>query len=241
MDSCARFDHLTPRSPDTAAIARAAQRRNPTAVSVVGKTPRISRNNEFEPWDAGHTARQEFRRLLDPGILQNNDKNDAAKSLRFLNRVTENILKNPDNPKYQRLKINKDSMKQHVMSKRGTVEFLQKVGFREQIVELDTMLVFNPKRMDDLRTGARCLDEVIKNQVQTIEDAERAKRQAIANEKAAKTKVMNAVRDDRQRVAARVERERLAREQGGAEQAEADDNPEPPVAEMSSLSVTTPS
>jgi hypothetical protein len=43
--------------------------------------------------------------------------------------------------------------------------------------------------MNDLRTGARCLDEVIKNQVQAIEDAERARSQAIANEKAAMTKV----------------------------------------------------
>jgi len=51
------------------------------------------------------------------------------------------------------------------------------------------MLVFNPKKMTDLRTGAGCLNEVIKNQVQTIEDAERARRQAIANEKAARTKV----------------------------------------------------
>lgn len=52
-----------------------------------------------------------------------------------------------------------------------------------------TELVFNPERMEDLRIGAKCLDEVIKNQVQAIEDAERAKRQSIANEKAAKTKV----------------------------------------------------
>jgi len=52
-----------------------------------------------------------------------------------------------------------------------------------------TRLVFDPERMNDLRTGARCLDEVIKNQVQAIEDAERAKRQAIANERAAMTKV----------------------------------------------------
>jgi len=117
------------------------------------------------------------------------------------------------------------------------------------------MLVFNPKRMRDLRTGAKCLDEVIKNQVQTNEDAERAKRQAIANEKAAKTKVrsgnqillrgpyvrfkvMNAFRDDRQRVAARVERERSAGEQGEAAQVEADD-PEPPVAEMADLKIKT--
>ena len=52
-----------------------------------------------------------------------------------------------------------------------------------------TRLVFDPERMSDLRTGARCLDEVIKNQVQAIEDAERAKRQATANERAAMTKV----------------------------------------------------
>ena len=125
-----------------------------------------------------------------------------------------------------------------------------------QTEECVTMLVFNPKRMTDLRTGAKCLDEVVKNQVQTIEDAERAKRQAIANEKAARTKVgsenslllrikpypqfqvKNAFHDDRQRVAARVERERSAREQGGEAQAETDDS-EPPVAEMSNLKVTT--
>ena len=60
----------------------AAQRRNPTVVSVPGKTPRISRNDEFEPWDADHPVRQEFRRSLNPGILRNNDKKDAAKTLR---------------------------------------------------------------------------------------------------------------------------------------------------------------
>jgi len=48
--------------------------------------------------------------------------------------------------------------------------------------------------MKDLRTGAKCLDEVIKNQVQAIEDEERAKRQAIANSKAAKTKVQSEVK-----------------------------------------------
>ena len=58
-----------------------------------------------------------------------------------------------------------------------------------QTEEYVTRLVFNPERMKDLRTGAKCLDEVIKNQVQAIEDAERATRQSTANEKAAKTKV----------------------------------------------------
>lgn len=81
MDSCARFDHLTTGSPDRDAISRAAQMRNPTAVSVPGRKPMISRNNQFDAWDAGHPVRQEFRRLLD-GILRNNYKKDAAKALR---------------------------------------------------------------------------------------------------------------------------------------------------------------
>ena len=82
MDSVGRFDHLAPRNANAAAIVMAAESRNPTAVSVSGRTPRISRNNDFEPWDADHQTRQEFRRLLDPGIIRNNDKKDAAMSLR---------------------------------------------------------------------------------------------------------------------------------------------------------------
>jgi len=57
-----------------------------------------------------------------------------------------------------------------------------------------TRLVLNPTRMEDLRIGAMCLDEVIKNQVQAIEDEERAKRQEIANKKAAVTKVRSKIR-----------------------------------------------
>lgn len=43
--------------------------------------------------------------------------------------------------------------------------------------------------MDTFRVGAQCLDEVIKNQVQAIDDAERVKRQEAANQAAAVTKV----------------------------------------------------
>lgn len=77
-----RPDRLSPRNPTTEAIMRAAQRRNPTAVAVPGRTPRVSKNKEFEPWDVDHPVRQEFRRLLDPGILGRNNKKDAAASIR---------------------------------------------------------------------------------------------------------------------------------------------------------------
>ena len=82
MDSVERPDNLAPKDPDAEARLRAAERRNPKAVTVPGRTRRISRDNEFEVWDANHPTRQEFRRLLDPGILRNNDKKDAAMALR---------------------------------------------------------------------------------------------------------------------------------------------------------------
>ena len=47
--------------------------------------------------------------------------------LQLLNRITENILKNPDDPKVRRLKTTGNQMNQHIMSRKGTVEFLQKV------------------------------------------------------------------------------------------------------------------
>lgn len=46
-----------------------------------------------------------------------------------LNKITENILKNPDNPKYRRLDTNLDKVNCHIMSRNGTVEFLQRVCF----------------------------------------------------------------------------------------------------------------
>lgn len=236
MDSVNRFDHLAPRNPDAAAILRATERRNPTATAVRGKAPRLSKNSAFGPWDADHPQRQEFRRMLDPGILRNNDK-DAVMSLRVLNEITENILKNPDEPKYRRLKTTSDRMNRHIMSRNGTVEFLQKMGFREKTVEFVPMLVFNPERMEDLRTGAKCLEEVMQNQVRAVEDVEHERRQEIANQQAAKTKVRKKIYEDRLAVAARVEREKSARESGDA-QTEVND-PEPLVDGMANLKIKT--
>jgi hypothetical protein len=150
MDTVEKFGHLAPTrdSNRTEILRQAAERRNPRArVAASGKTPRISKNSDFEPWDADHHVRQEFRRMLDPGILRYNDKKDAVASLKVrsladapqsfnskpipgrqvLSEITENILKNPDDPKYRRLKITAKKMNQQIMPMNGTVEFLQKV------------------------------------------------------------------------------------------------------------------
>lgn len=179
MDSAGRFDHLAPRNADASAILRAAERRNPTAVAVSGKTPRISRNDEFEPWDADHPVRQEFRRLLDPGILRSNDKNDAAMSLKardpvddwrlftlglmfglqVLNKITENILQNPNDPKYWRLKTTADRMNLHIMSRKGTVEFLQKVcSFRAVFRRLTNTMWKKMGFREKVRTSFLAID-----------------------------------------------------------------------------------
>jgi coproporphyrinogen III oxidase-like Fe-S oxidoreductase len=58
-----------------------------------------------------------------------------------------------------------------------------------QTERLDTLLILQPEKMKELRTGAKCLEEVMQNQVQAIDDDERAKRQEIANQKVAKARV----------------------------------------------------
>lgn len=63
-------------------VLRAAEKRNPRLLAKPGKTPRLSRDGRYEAWDANHSMREEFRRLLDPGILRNNDKKDAAEALK---------------------------------------------------------------------------------------------------------------------------------------------------------------
>jgi hypothetical protein len=90
MEFIENCHHLAHKNTDAdSAILRAAERRNPKAVSVPGRTRRISRDNEFEPWDANHPVRQEFRRMLDPGILRNNDRKQAAKALRAWNLIND--------------------------------------------------------------------------------------------------------------------------------------------------------
>lgn len=62
--------------------------------------------------------------------------------LQVLNEITENILKNPHDPKYRRLKITSDRMNRHIMSKRGTVEFLQKVVSVRAVFHLLTNMLW---------------------------------------------------------------------------------------------------
>ena len=68
-------------------VRQAAEMRNPRLLANPGKTPRLSRDGKYEAWDANHAVREEFRRLLDPGVLRNNDKKDAVAALKVLDIV----------------------------------------------------------------------------------------------------------------------------------------------------------
>lgn len=81
-DSAGTLEHPAPGNPDAAAILEAVMKRNSPVVSVPGRTPRISRDNDYEAWDANNPVRQEFRRLLNREILRNNDKKDARMALK---------------------------------------------------------------------------------------------------------------------------------------------------------------
>lgn len=78
--------------------------------------------------------------------------------LQVLNEITENILQNPEEPRYRRLKITSKRMNEHIMPRNGTVEFLQRVcssyggfcswltdalwekmGFRQKVCNVDLL------------------------------------------------------------------------------------------------------
>ncbi|KAJ4498716.1 hypothetical protein C8R41DRAFT_817440 [Lentinula lateritia] len=53
---------------------------------------------------AEHAKRQKFRRLIDPGILRPNPEPEAVESMKILYKLSENLIREPENPKFQRFR-----------------------------------------------------------------------------------------------------------------------------------------
>lgn len=93
-----------------------------------------------------HEKRQHFRRLIDPGIVRPNSKQVAMDSLKAstlpichvmprthafiltlhaqtLSTMADNILREPDNPKYQTFKHENDTIKRRLIQPKGALEY----------------------------------------------------------------------------------------------------------------------
>ncbi|KZP15642.1 hypothetical protein FIBSPDRAFT_665209, partial [Athelia psychrophila] len=122
-----------------------------------------------------YELRPSFRRLIDPGIIRMNPKDTATSSLKTLLAISENILRDPENPKYLQFQATNDTIKKRIFEPKGALEYAIALGFQPEVEDLQPYYRFNPEKMIDLRVGAAILKEAIELDT---EKQERATREA---------------------------------------------------------------
>ncbi|KAG5651354.1 hypothetical protein H0H81_008971 [Sphagnurus paluster] len=147
---------------------------------------------------AEHEHRQAFRRLIDPGIMRPNSKEQAVASLKILLTIAENLLREPDNPKFQQFKPTNGTIKKNLVDPKGTLEYAIELGFRPEVKNFQPYYTFNPRRMNDLRIGTAILKEFVDLENERAQRAERSKVDQKAVAAAVAKQVKLAFMDDRQ-------------------------------------------
>lgn len=158
-----------------------------------------------------HERRQKFRRLVDPGIIRPNSKEQAMASLKTLLKIAENLIKEPENPKFQQFKRTNQLIQRDLINPKGALEYAVEMGFEPEVREFVPYYVHNPRRMEELKVGAAILEEVLQLENEKVEREDASKRDAKIVAEAASLKVKMAFIEDRTRVADRDERERQQR------------------------------
>lgn len=181
------------REARLAALQRRLDEQAADAAATVGGLDQPA----FIPFDANHEKRQEFRRLIDPGIMRPNAREVALASLRTLSTIAENILREPLNPKFRQFKPTNSMIKRNLVDPKGALEYAVALGFRPEIQNFQPSYVFSDKFLPDLRIGADIVKEVIRNESEKQEREETSKRLAKAAEEARVEKVKKAFMDDR--------------------------------------------
>ncbi|CDO75594.1 hypothetical protein BN946_scf184858.g34 [Trametes cinnabarina] len=215
MDTSSR-----PQSPSSAAAARpdhdavaAAIERRLQAEREKAAADAAAQGLSFDV--RNHEKRQEFRRMIDPGILRPNPRSLALEALQTLLKLAENIIDHPDEVKYQRFKPTNPTIKRLLVEPRGTLEYavavIPKLGFHPQIEDFQPYYVFNKRHMNDLKIGAAMIKEAVDRELVKEEREQRRRADEKAAHEAAVAKVKQAFYDDRKGRALIDERERVTR------------------------------
>jgi len=190
------------------ALAEAAERRTGQA------TPQLT----AAQLAAEHEHRQKFRRLIDPGITRPNPRDKAFSSLKTLLTISDNLLRDLENPKYQRFKPTNTLIKRELVDRKGALEYAIELGFRPEVVDFQPYYTFNKRNLQDLRVGNTILKEYLAVEIEKEERSARAKKSEKESHDAVAEKVKLAFMDDRK---SRMLRDEMEREQRGARAAAA--------------------
>ncbi|RDX55623.1 hypothetical protein OH76DRAFT_755621 [Lentinus brumalis] len=211
--------------PDHDAVAAAIERR------LEAEREKAAAAATTPSFDGNHEKRQEFRRMIDPGILRPNPRKLALESLQTLLKLAENIIAHPDEAKYQKFKPTNPTIQRTLVEPRGTLEYAVALGFRPEVDNFQPFYIWNKRHMNDLQIGAAIIKEALEREVVKEERAQRRKEEEKAAQDAAKAKVKQAFYDDRKGRAIIDERERVAREAAAAKRAAGGMSPEPEPAD----------
>jgi len=209
---------LSPQSDASSGSARqerlaALQRRLNRDASPFPDAPQ-----DPQPFDENHAKRIEFRRLVDPGIVRPNSKDVAMRSLRTLSTIAENLLREPDNPKFRQFKPTNTIIKRDIVDPKGALEYAVAMGFRPEVDRFQPYYTFNDKHVLDLRIGASILREALQTAGKEEDEGLKVKI-AKAEEEIRIKRAKEAFLEDRKAQALRAERERNIRSQEGVAQA----------------------
>ncbi|KZT71571.1 hypothetical protein DAEQUDRAFT_724105 [Daedalea quercina L-15889] len=196
-------------SPSHDEIAAAIERRVKAEREAAQANAALKAQREYEET---RDKRQEFRRLIDPGILRPNARELAIESLLTLKTLAENIVAHPNEDKFKKFKPTNSKIKRVLVDPKGTLEYAVAMGFRPEVVDFQPYYIFNGRHVRDLEIGLAIIHETLERELVKNEREERAKREAKEAEENAKDKLKRQYIDDRRSTALRSERERELRE-----------------------------
>jgi hypothetical protein len=82
-------------------------------------------------------ARQELQRLLDEHVVMYNAPSDQVRCLTMLRKIATNVLSEPENVKFRRIKEKNEALSERVLSVRGGRAFLVAMGFVPTVIEFE--------------------------------------------------------------------------------------------------------
>ncbi|ELU45826.1 PUB domain-containing protein [Rhizoctonia solani AG-1 IA] len=169
----------SPQSPlqaDPNRVAQAALQRIAQPVNP-GETEELRYEHE-------RPIRQKFRRLVDPGIVRDNSEADAK---RVLLKLAENLLSDPENPKFREFKSTNTTIQRALIDPKGAIEFAIEMGFRATVHEFQPKYVWHssPENLIALRVGRDVLKGHIELATSKEERTDLSQRMAKAEKTAA--------------------------------------------------------
>ncbi|GAA6005124.1 hypothetical protein JCM10207_008515 [Rhodosporidiobolus poonsookiae] len=167
--------------------------------------------------------KREWLRILNDELLPKSSKPEALQSLETLVKLIDGVAALPstsDGTEKQRtIRLRNEKIKDNVVDVPGALDLLIKSGFRRRVLDFEEKLHFpllpsssdNAALLSRLSTGRAVLHEAL-SQAQQADELERTRKDAAEAETSRRmTEVLEGIKEDREMVKKRDERERAAR------------------------------